>query len=198
MAYNKTKNERATSPKGIAQYPHVQTPDTKFDADGKYTLNLRLAGDVAESFVAMLEEKHTTYYDEFCEREGTALKKGNLPLKEVESSTDGEIDIKFGLKAVGRKGDHTWEQRPLIFDSAMNPITGDKLDKMRIGSGTSCRVGYEIVPYHTGMVGMGLSLRLKAVQIIDLVEYDLAGSGFAFEAEAGFVSDDTVEITTEF
>ena len=80
----------------------------------------------------------------------------------------------------------------------MNPITGDKLDKMRIGSGTSCRVGYEIVPYHTGMVGMGLSLRLKAVQIIDLVEYDLAGSGFAFEAEAGFVSDDTVEITTEF
>jgi len=198
MAYNKTKNERVTSPKGIAQYPHLQTPDTKFDTDGKYTINLRLGGEVAENFVAMLEEKHSVYYDEFCEREGSALKKADLPTRDVETSGDGEIDIKFGLKAVGRKGDHSWEQRPLIFDSAMNPITGEKLDAMRIGSGTTCRVGFEIVPYYTGMVGMGLSLRLKAVQIIDLVEYDAAGAGFTFETESGFVSDDTVELTTEF
>ena len=49
------------------------------------------------------------------------------------------------------------------------------------------KVSYELVPYHTSLVGAGVSLRLKAAQILKLVSGDgAAASSFGFAKEQGF------------
>ena len=47
-----------------------------------------------------------------------------------------------------------------------NPIPLSTL----IWGGTKMRVAYELVPYYAPMIGAGITARLKAVQVIELVE----------------------------
>ena len=55
------------------------------------------------------------------------------------------------------------------------------------------KVAYQVIPYHTNMLGTGVSLRLKAVQIIELVQ-GKNGSGEQAEEQFGFSSEDGFEI----
>ena len=101
----------------------------------------------------------------------------------------GEIRFKFGMKKsfVTRDGE-TIEQHPQVFDSKGNLIT-DK--SFRIGNGSVCKVSYFMSPYHN-KGRAGVSLRLKAVQVLELVHYgvqtDPGDFGFSQE-EAGFAYD---------
>ena len=187
MGNQKKSYERITSPKGKAMYPFLSKPDTKFDSDGVYRLNLIVSGDEGSDFVSDLMAQHEKHYDEYCEKEGSAVKKGSVPVKPVtdeDGMETGDWEIKFKLKAMGKSKDRSWEQRPIVYDSKATPITTDTLDGMNIGNGSECKVAFEVVPYYTGMAGMGLSLRLRAVQIIDLVEYAPSND---FAEEDGFV-----------
>lgn len=40
-----SNNNRFTTPKGLAQYPSIKTPDTKFNPDGDYKVNLVMEDD---------------------------------------------------------------------------------------------------------------------------------------------------------
>ena len=194
------KNERITSPTGVASWPYLTEPDTKFDVDGKYKITLLIpVADGGDEFVGMLEEKHTAHYDMFCADKGEALKKSDLPVKMI-TDDDGiqQYQIKFSLKAKGERNGKKWEQRPMLFDAGMKPITGPALDSINVGSGTTCRIGFEVCPYYTGMIGMGLSLRLKAVQIIDLVSYESASTGFDFKESDGYVSEDNTSSALDY
>ena len=191
MGNQKKTYDRTTSPKGKAMYPYLSSPDTKFDSDGVYRLNLIVSGKEGESFIESLTEKHTYHYDQYCEKEGSGLKKANMPFKNVvdeDGMETGEYEVRFKMKAIGKSKDRTWEQRPIVYDSKATPISADALKGMNIGNGSECKVAFEVIPYYTGMAGMGISLRLRAVQIIDLVEYtpqdDFAEEdGFVVEAE---------------
>jgi hypothetical protein len=48
-----TKTKKATfkTPQGIAQYPYLNKPDTQFDSDGIYKVNVRLPSDKAKQLV---------------------------------------------------------------------------------------------------------------------------------------------------
>jgi hypothetical protein len=197
---NRAKNERITSPTGVASWPYLTEPDTQFDVDGKYKITLLIpVEDGGNDFVGMLEERHAHHYDQYCADKGEALKKSDLPVK-VITDDDGiqQYQVKFSLKAKGERNGKKWEQRPMLFDAGMKPITGPALESLNVGSGSTCRVGFEICPYYTGMIGMGLSLRLKAVQVIDLVSYESAGAGFDFEASDGYTSSDATEASLDF
>lgn len=192
MATKGKSYDRLTSPKGTAMYPYLDTPDTKFDSDGVYRLNLIVSGEEGIQFVDQLTEYHNNYYDEFCARDGKALKKANLPIKPVvdeDGNETGDHEIRFKMKAVGKSKDRTWQQRPVVYDAKATPITGDTLSGMNIGNGTECKVAFEVIPFHTGMAGMGISLRMRSVQILNLVEYKPQHD---FVAEEGY----TVESST--
>ena len=74
---------------------------------------------------------------------------------------------------------------PNVMDSKQKPIG----DEVRIGSGTTMRCGVEVRPWYVASQGVGVSLRLRVVQVIDLVEFGGGGaSGFDFEDEEGFES----------
>ena len=76
-----------------------------------------------------------------------------------------------------------------VFDSKGTPISKDIL----VWGGTTMKVAYEIIPYSNNMLGSGVSLRLKAVQVHDLVSGGGASAdSYGFKEEAdGYVAETT-------
>ena len=183
----KKKAERFVSPKGIASYPYLTKPDTKFNPDGEYKVSLIVAGDDASKAIDFLTEKHNASVAQAKkENAGKRVKEGELPFIEND---DGTVTFKFKMKAkvTPKKGD-PFEQKPALFDAKGKPLTGEP----KIGGGSTIKVSYEVVPYYTAIAGAGVSLRLKAVQIIELKEYSGGGNAesYGFGEEEGFEADD--------
>ena len=177
------RNETITTPVGIAKYPHLNKPDTKFDKEGVYVVSLIFDKEKAAGLVAKMKG----ILQDFC-ISNNEKRKAPLPIKDVtnaEGEPTGEIEIKFKLRAIGRKGNDTWEQKPLLVDSKRTPTDAP------VGGGSKLKVGAEIVPYMSPRDGCGITMRLKAVQIIELVKYSPNGglAAWEFTEEEGFVSD---------
>lgn len=188
---------RITSPAGIAIYPRLTTPDTKFDKDGVYSVDLELDSSNKEvaAFIASLKKTADDAYKATCEsRGGKKLKRSDLPIKEAEGDM---VRIKFKLKAKAGNEEKSWAQKPAIFDSAGMALQTPP----NVGSGSTIKVAFEVVPFFTAMVGAGVSLRMKAVQILDLKEYTPGDrfDAYGFKADPkGFVAQQTAtEATTD-
>jgi hypothetical protein len=115
------------------------------------------------------------------------------PYKDDEDA-DGEetglISFKFKMKAkvTSKKGD-VIEMSPAIFDSQNKPVKG-----VPVFSGSQIQVAYEIFPYYTAIAGCGVSLRLKAVRVLELVSANQDGSGyFGDAAEGGYEYEEQAE-----
>jgi hypothetical protein len=199
------KRIKVSSPVGIAVYPKLTTPDTKFKAEGEYTCRLRVAADKAAPFVAKIDAA----YNENLETtkaalqaaiesaEGTekgkakkalaAFKPADKPYKEAldaEGDPTGEVEFNFKLKAkvTERKTGKVRERRPTIVDSAGTVLDPDGLS---IWGGSKVQVGGYLVPFNTA-IGCGISLRLAQVRIIKLV----SGGDEQFDYEDGDEEDD--------
>ena len=182
------KNIRITTPTGVAQWPRLNEPDTKFDKDGVYSVSLRLPKDDATELVSTISNVLYEFVDELSKGKKKSPKLAPLPIKDVTDAEDnptGEVEIRFKMRAVGGSGSDRWEQRPALFDSAGKPMSET------IGGGSRIKIGAEVVPYNTAMAGAGVTLRLKAVQVIELVEYTKGDSfnAWEFSEENGFVSN---------
>jgi len=176
---------------GTALWAKVFEPDTKFNPLGDYSINLQMP--VAQS-VAMSEQLEGIVQAKFKEavKDDPRL-KNTLTTQEVcqpvfdrDTGDDtGNVEFKFKLKAKVQRRDGThYEQQPAVLDSKKVPMSNDIL----IGNGSRVKVAFEPVPYVMASTKKaGVSLRLKAVQVIDLVEY---GNSVAsvFDEEDGFVA----------
>lgn len=186
----KKKAERYVSPKGTASYPYLTKPDTKFNPDGEYKVSLIVAGDNASKAITFLTEQHEAAVAKAKkENAGKRVKEGDLPFIEND---DGTVTFKFKLKAkVTPKNGDSFAQKPALFDAKGKPLTGEP----NVGGGSVIKVSYEVVPYYTAIAGAGVSLRLKAVQIIELKEFSGGGTAesYGFCEEEGFEAseDDT-------
>jgi hypothetical protein len=170
-------------------------PDTKFDANGVYSVDLDLDPNDKEvkAFVASIKKAADTAYAEACEAKGgKKLKRADLSIKETE---DGMLRFKFKLKAKGGTEDKSWDQKPMLFDAKGNPIANPP----SIGSGSKIRVAFELVPYFTAMVGAGVTFRMRAVQICELREYTPDGGfdAFGFKATDGYSAGSDTPATTQ-
>jgi hypothetical protein len=170
-----------TTSEGIANYPYLFSPDTKFDHNGLYRTKLTLPKIQAKPIVDLVEETIT---------EASSKNKGKLsPHKPYKSLKDGSVEFTFKLKAkVNTKSGTDFEQRPKVFDAKGIPIT----QTLSVYSGTKMKVAFQCVPYFTNMLGAGCTLRLKAVQIIELVEGK--GNGENAEEQFGFSQEDGFEM----
>jgi hypothetical protein len=181
---SKQNTVRITSPAGIAVYPKIEKPDTKFDANGVYSVDLDLSGEEADTLVAKLQKIADADYANECKAKGKKqLKRADMPWKQTD---DGKVRFKFKLKAKGGTGEKQWDQKPALFDAKGNPVSN-----LNVGSGSTIKVAFDCAPYFTAMVGHGISLRLRAVQVLELREY-IAGDNFdafGFKATDGFVKE---------
>ncbi len=174
------------TPKGRARWPKLNDPERKFNAKGEYMVELALEGEEAEAFKANIDQLIEHEYGAQCKREGKkSLKRANPPYKMVTDQNGeetGELAFKFKMKALVETRDgRSWEQRPDLYDAKGNPMSE------HIGGGSLIRVSGEAFPWYTPALGAGISLRLAAVQVLELKH---AGGGDAkshgFQAEEGF------------
>ena len=186
---SKEKKPRFTTPKGTAQYPYLTKPDTKFNPEGEYKVKLELDAADAGELISFLDEQvelSVAAAKKDPKNAGKKIKVGDAPYSVNEET--GKASINFKLKAkVTTKSGETFEQRPAIFDAKGKPITD-----VNIGGGSKVKVAYEVVPFYTALVGASISLRMKAVQVIDLVEFSGGASaeGYGFGEEEGYEAED--------
>ena len=181
--------ERWTTPAGIAIWPRLVTPDTKFTPEGEYSVSIKFSGEDAKTVVTRVKQFAKNAYESLCREQGKPkLKVAQIPIQQDE---EGNWVLKAKLKAkVTTSKGTTWEQRPTIFDSRGNPMKPEQIPN--VGGGSVIKACVEIAPYYTAMLGAGISLRLRGVQIITLVEYssgevNAAAMGFT-EEEQGYVA----------
>lgn len=163
------------SPKGTAGYPKLTRPDTKFKAEGEYSVSLTMDAKDGAAFLDTLKEAAVE------ELGNKAAQAAVYPVKEE----DGKFTFKFKMNAV-RKDKKTGElvkQSPKLYDSHGKPIK--KVEDLNIGSGSVMKVA-GILGFPKVQGKQYVSLYMNQVQIIDLVEY--VGSPFGDEGD-GFSSD---------
>ena len=150
---------------GEAIYPHLNKPDVRFSEAGEYKVTLKVAKSDA---TAMLKLYNSAIEDALKLAEQNHKGKGIKNAPKPFTEEDKFVFFKFKMKATGinQKTKEKFSQRPQLFDAKKNPIPLSTL----IWGGSKMRVAYNLVPYYTPMLGAGITARLKAVQVIELVE----------------------------
>ena len=150
---------------GEAIYPHLNKPDVRFSEAGEFKVTLKVAKSDATT---MLKLYNKAIEDSLKLAEQNHKGKGIKNAPKPFTEENDYVFFKFKMKATGvnQKTKEKFSQRPQLFDAKKNPIPLSTL----IWGGTKMRVAYELVPYYAPMIGAGITARLKAVQVIELVE----------------------------
>ena len=179
-----------TTPKGTAVYPRLKEPDTKFNADGVYNCKLHVSEDDFNVFSKEVSEIVDRDYDSECKIKGKKLKQSDKPPLRITAEGDYEIYAKQVAKRQTRKG--LLEFTVPIFDSK-----GSRVDNVpNIGSGSQLKLSVEVYTWFSDLQGFGYTLRLKAAQLLELMEYSSGGS--VFGKEDGSYIDDGESLDTAF
>lgn len=193
------------TPIGTAVFPHLHAPDTKFDKDGHWKTGLRTDD---EEFIAMLDELHEASHQLFLEEAMSKAKgskaarkkkaekkiqKGPPPYKEELDDETGEetgfyLVGDFKMKVAGTRDDGSrWNRKPIMFDSVKQPLKVG----LKIGGGSRIRLAFKPNPYWMSGRGTGVSLRLEAVQLIELETWGgRDADDFGFGEAEGFTAED--------
>lgn len=186
-----------TTPNGIAVWPKVTKPDTKYKPEGEYSVHLVLDGDDAQSMKTLIDEaiaENTA--EEQKKLKGKKIKVYDPPYHVVldeDNNETSQLRFKFSQNAIITKKDGTKVKMSVtIFDSKAQVIKD--VQRLSIGSGSVIKVCFKINPWCSPTLGAGVSLRLKAVKLLKVVEGGASAAAYGFEGEEeGFeyVEDET-------
>lgn len=166
MQQNKRKPKPLfTTAVGVSDYPYLFKPDTKFNADGEYSVKLTLSKEDAKEHIKRYEDTIKNLMDET----GSQKRSVHNQYKDV----DGGVQFKFKMKAKVKTDAGDYDQRPVIYDAQNNII--DK--ELPCYSGSKMSIAYQIYPYNNPMLGCGVSLRLVSAQITELKQESPDGKG---------------------
>jgi len=191
MAEKKAKLTRLTSPKGIAKYPWLSHPDTQFNTDGVFKVNLLIPAAEASELCAQLD----VAADEAVQIAQAAAKSPAIakaikraepygPQLDDQGEETGNIEFKFKMNAKVTFKDGTVKpMKPFFFDAKGKPLAVCP----NVYGGSELKVNFSPAPYYAAVSKTaGVSLRINAVQIITLVTGgggNASGFGFAEEAD---------------
>lgn len=159
------KDVTIVTPVGMAFFPRLNTPDTKFDKDGVYNVQLGLSKEDALPIQRKLLEIAKEFAD------GEALDEAQLTMNEDEET--GLLILKAKTKASFRAEDGRIEKRALtIFNKHEEPVE----EFVRHGAKIALRL--KLVPYK-GRGGVGISRLITHVMMLENGEQrEAAGSLF--------------------
>lgn len=203
----KQKYTKFVTPKGVAVFPRLNKPDTKFNPDGDWSTKLRMpvieeVQDLMNTIEAEAEKQFNETVEGFKKdgkaAQAKAVKKADLPFRmavDADGNETGEVEFSFKQKAVIKKKDGTTTNvTPGLFDAKGKPFPRAKA----IWGGSTIKVSASIVPYYVaGTKQAGVSLRLNGVQVLELV----TGTGgdaksMGFGEEEGYEAEDDTKTTT--
>ncbi len=208
MANNKRKRVRLTTPAGVASYPYLTKPDTQFNSDGDFKVDLVLDKEEHADFLARIDELAEKAFDKAVKQlkkekkmaQAKQLEK-HIPYEDIYDEETGEptgqVKVKFKSKAkFKRKDGSVAHVEVALFDAqgkAINP------KNISIYGGSIIKVNFTPNEFHaTGLKLAGISLRLNAVQIIELVSDGGNAGSFGFDkVDDGYSFDDDSAVTEE-
>lgn len=193
---NKPRYQAFISPAGEAVFPWLHKPDTQFDAAGVYKVSLSLPFELAQDFIAKLESARNEFIATLPVAKQRALTPKPVYTMETtrppKDATDAEKHAfvpeetgnvlflaKMKAKVDLENGD-SFTQSPVV----VHADTGAAVEEP-VYAGSVIRMKGQIVPYvNSSNATVGITLRLKAVQVIDLVTGDGSGAFWSdFEDE---------------
>lgn len=160
-----------TTPAGRAVWPHLHAPDDAF-GKSEYKTSLNLPAEEALPLVKKINEVWKEAIEIVKREKGKAKKSPYAPYEEQE---DGSYTFNFKS-----------QNEPVFFDAAGGKVPGGT----RIGGGSILRVAGNAKGYDAPF-GVGVTLYLNAVQILDLVTFgnDDTAEGFGFSTDGeGFIA----------
>lgn len=192
MAEKKAKPPRLVTPLGTLAFPHLTKPDTQYYALGEYKTKLVLdpKDEAVQAFIKALEDHRDAMVAEYKKanpkNKGYAVRQVFTQHLDKEGNDTGMIAINASQKAVvesATKG--TLNFSVLIVDAKRN-----KYDGKPIYGGTKAKLSVDVLC--TALPAgkhVGISLKLVAVQVIELV----TGNGGVSAESAGFGEEDGYE-----
>lgn len=199
------------SPKGVAIFPKLHKPDTKFKKEGQYTVKLRIES-LPEALIEKITELRDTFLAETIEgikakiigpkwnpkeraEKLKALKTPDVITAELdaEGNETGNIILhaKMTASGVSTKDGKPWTREPKVFDAKkkkMSPIPA-------IFGGSELKIAVEAAPYFAPGTKeappvVGITYYLDAVQVLKLVKAgDRTADSYGFGEEEGFEDD---------
>lgn len=205
---NAPKNDnviRGVTPAGIAVYPNLNEPNTKFDPNGTYSVRLKLTDEEAAPLIETIDKLIDEAFDAAVEEAKTPaakkkIKRADVPYKAEEDDQGeptGYTIFNFKRKASGTtKEGKSWAFTCPVFDAKLKPVD---LTKVKIGGGSTIVVSYSAAPFNVPALGVGASLRLEAVQLLGLKELGAKdASSFGFGVSDGFEAEEVSEEAQAF
>lgn len=197
----KPRYEAFTTPPGEAIYPWITKADTEFDSNGVFRTDLSVPFDEAQPFIAKLEATLNDFVQTLPLNKQSALSKRPVYTEELtrpeypedatpeerraireawQGEPTGNVVFRFKLKAHVDTDSGGFDQAPIVVHAG----TGEKCEDP-VYNGSIIRIRGQIVPYTNNAAGtVGVTLRMKAVQVIEL-QTGSGGGGDAFWA-SGF------------
>lgn len=197
------KNQSGVSPAGKVVWACLSKPSTKFKANGEYSVKIVLPGETGTAFQAKLKPLAEQARVDLTAAEKDAKKAAllkrytlNVPgTPELDDNANETGNVVFAMRqsAVITPKDKSKEPFNVtigLFDAKGKPLPKNLI----IGRGSLVKVAYEVIPFKMASDGtsgkIGVSLRLKAVQVIELVKYDgQSADAYGFAAEEGFTHE---------
>lgn len=179
-----------TTPKGIAVYPRLKSPDTKYDDNGVYKADLKMPLETAKPLIDKLTKMFKDHTGRSHPKNPERDNRKAFYYMELDDNDDETGNVVFKLRVknkITKKGD-LWDRRPAQFDARGKAI----VNPLNVGGGTEMRVSFEVYLW-SNPDGKGMSLQPEAVQIIELVEFtgnNKSADNYGFGEEDGFSADD--------
>jgi hypothetical protein len=192
MNFQYVEKLRLTTPKATFRYPKLIEPETKFNPDGDYKVVAIIPAEDAAQLSDQLDALYEQHKASLKAQAPTQKFKAVDPsygYEEIDGKPVFVISTKMKAKGISRDG-RAWSSVPALFDASGSPVK-DRETLRGMWSGTTGRVSFEACPFYNPALGAGVTLRLKAVQVIDLVENGGSADSFGFQGEAGWAPGET-------
>lgn len=210
MAEKKPPLIKVMTKKGIARFPSLTKPDTKYNPDGEYKTGVVVSQEDAQPIIdkvttaaekifaetkAKLQEDIKTLKGEKlvkAKKALAALAMGDMPFKPVyddDGNETGDVILNFKMKAQRKDKDGlTIKMKPKLFDASGKEIKG----AIEIWGGSVIKVSGSLNPFYIpGTNTCGVGIRLAAVQIIELRSGGGGdASSYGFGKEEGYEAGD--------
>ena len=162
-------------------YPHLNKPDVRFNEAGEYKVTLKVPTAKGKEMMNSIDKAIESSIADAEKESGKKVKTAPRPYT-IEGDN---VFFKFKMKATGinRKTKENFSQKPVVLDSQKNPMPST----VSIWGGSKGKIAYQMRTYYVPALGAGVTMQLKAVQVIELVE---GGSKQLdlFDKEDGYVS----------
>jgi len=206
-----------TTPVGVAVYPHLISHDEyQLKNHGVYQCNTKLLLDPSAPLVKEFIDDIDKLADEAFEAGKVQLNKdweaatGSNKAK-LKASKDGlkkyfpyedEVDdngeptgkllfkMKSTVRGTEKKSGKEWSREIPIFDTSNERIKGSERQNLKLWGGSKISVAAQVNPFVApGLKIAGLSLRISAVQVVEISGAERSAGQYGFGQHEGFISE---------